>query len=219
MIRIVLADDHALLREGTRHMLAQHHDLRVVGEAATGDEALALIMRHHPDVAILDMRMPGLAATEVIGRAAEIAPSTRCVILSAYDNEAFVLGALEAGAAGYLPKTVKAAELAAAVRAVYRGETVLHPDLARRVTRLWVRGSLRKDPNALTPQEMHVLRLAARGLRNKDIAQTLAVSVRTVEGHFSAILAKLALPSRTAAVVYGAAHGWFTLEGMGDTLE
>ncbi len=212
MIRIVLADDHALLREGTRHMLEQYPDLQVVGEAGDGEQALALIGEHRPDVALLDIRMPRLSAIEVVRRLPEVSPGTRSLILTAYDDDDFVLAAMEAGVNGYLLKTIKAAELADSVRAVHRGETVLHAEISRKFALMWARKQPRSEHVPLTAREMEILTLASRGLRNKEIAQTLGMSIRTVESHFSAILGKLGVPSRTAAVVYGAAHHWFTLE-------
>lgn len=214
MIRIVLGEDHSLVREGTRHMLEQHPDLAVVGEAGDGDSVSNLIASLKPDVAILDIRMPGLTGIEIIRQAKEVSPSAKCLILTAYDDDDFVLAAMEAGAAGYLLKTVRAGELAEAVRGVHRGETVLHPEIGRKIALMWARRQARTgdEPHeALTAREMKILELAAQGMRNKEIAQALGISTRTVEGHFSIILAKLGVPSRTAAVVYGAAHHWFTL--------
>lgn len=214
MIRIVLGEDHSLVREGTRHMLEQHPDLAVVGEAGDGEAVSNLIAGLKPDVAILDIRMPGLNGIEITRQAKETSPSTKCLILTAYDDDDFVLAAMETGAAGYLLKTVRASELAEAVQRVHRGDTVLHPDIGRKIALMWARRQPRSGDElheALTPREMKTLELAAQGMRNKEIAQALGISTRTVEGHFSTILAKLGVPSRTAAVVYGAAHHWFTL--------
>lgn len=215
-IRVVLGEDHALVREGTRHMLAQYPDLAIVGEAGDGQEVLGLIAELRPDVAILDVRMPGLNAIEITRKVAEVSPNTRTLILTAYDDDDFVLAAMEAGATGYLLKTVRATELVEAVRAVNRGETVLHPDIGRKIALMWARKRPRTEPEwvePLTPRELEVLQCAARGMRNKDISRNLGVSVRTVEGHLSTILAKLGVPSRTAAVVYAAAH---RLVSLGD---
>ncbi len=214
MIRIVLGEDHALLREGTRHILEQHADLRVVGEAGTGEETLSLITRLRPDVAILDIKMPRLTAIEIVRQLVARTSKTKCLILTAYDDDDFVLAAMESGASGYLLKTVRSAELADAVRAVHRGQTVLHPDISRKIAIMWARRELtgvRKSPDVITQRELEILELAARGLRNKEIANTLGISLRTVEGHFSSILSKLGVRSRTAAVVYAAVRHWFDL--------
>ncbi|MFZ5824533.1 MAG: response regulator [Bacillota bacterium] len=204
MIRIVLAEDHGLVREGTRRILAQDRELTVVAEAGTGPEALALIERLQPEVAILDMRMPGLNAVEVTRRALRASPATSVLVLTAYDDDEFVAAALEAGARGYLLKTARASELLEAVHKVHRGEVAVQQSLvgsmARRLTRR-AQEEDRERGEQLTPRELEVLQLAALGLRNKEIATRLCVSVRTVEGHFSSILGKLGVPSRTAAVL------------------
>jgi two-component system, NarL family, response regulator LiaR len=210
-IRVILGEDHFLVREGTRHMLDQYPDLAVVGEAGSGHEVLRLFQVLQPDVAVLDMRMPGPSTIEVTRKAHEVAPRSRVLILSAYDDDELVHAAMEVGASGYLLKTVRASELVAAVRAVHRGEIVLHPEIGRKLAALWARR--RADPEAvadevLTPRELQVLRCVARGLRNKDIANELAMSTRTVEGHLSTILSKLGVGSRTEAAAYGFAHGW-----------
>lgn len=195
--------------------LAQYSDLAVVGEAGDGQEVLSLIEQLRPDVAILDIRMPGMNAIEVTRAVQGVSPDTRTLMLTAYDDDDFVLAAMEAGASGYLLKTVKASELVDAVRAVHRGETVLHPEIGRKIALIWARKGPRADHELvepLTPREMEVLQCAAQGLRNKDIARDLGVSVRTVEGHLSTILAKLGVASRTAAVVFAVAHGWFPLQ-------
>jgi two-component system, NarL family, response regulator LiaR len=210
-IRVILGEDHFLVREGTRHMLAQYPDLVVVGEAGTGQAVLELFEVLQPDVAILDMRMPGPSTIEVTRNARELAPRSRVLILSAYDDDDLVHAAMEVGASGYLLKTVRASELVAAVRAVHRGEIVLHPEIGRKLAALWARQ--RTDPEmtaqeVLTPRELQVLRCVARGLRNKDVASELELSARTVEGHLSTILSKLGVCSRTEAAAYAFAHGW-----------
>jgi len=210
-VRVILGEDHFLVREGTRHMLAQYPDLEIVGEAGDGTEVLRLIEFERPDVAILDMRMPGTSSIEITRRCRTASPQTRVLILSAYDDDDFVTAAMEAGAAGYLLKTVRASELVAAVRAVHRGEVVLHPQITRKMALKWARkgrGETGSVDDVLTPREVEVLKLVARGLRNKDVAAELRVSIRTVEGHLSAILGKLGVQSRTAAAAYAFAHNW-----------
>jgi two-component system, NarL family, response regulator LiaR len=210
-ISVILGEDHFLVREGTRHMLAQYPDLAVVGEAGNGREVLRLIERLRPDVAVLDMRMPGPSTIDITRRTRTTSPTTRVLILTAYDDDDFVLAAMEVGASGYLLKTVRASELVEAVRAVHRGEVVLHPEIVRKIALLWARK--RPPPAAgadasLTPREMQVLFHVARGLRNKDIARELEMSARTVEGHLSTILGKLGVGSRTEAAAYAFAHRW-----------
>lgn len=214
-IRIVLADDHALVRDGTRRILEQCPDLVVVGEAGDGQEALALIARLQPDVAILDVRMPRLGGVDVVRQMQECSPGTKTLVLTAYDDDEYILALMELGAHGYLLKTARASELVDAVRCIQGGEAVLHPAVAAKVARLWRshRGIVHPEPaGRLSIREHEVLRLAARGLRNKAIADELVISVRTVEGHFNSILAKLGVASRTEAVLYAIAHGWVTLD-------
>lgn len=209
-VRIILADDHLLLREGTRQVLEQQPDFSVVGEATDGVQALQMITDLQPDVAILDIRMPGLNAMEISRLLRDRQVLTRVVILSAYDDDDLVLDAIEAGAQGYLLKTVRSTELVGAVRAVARDEMAFHPVIAGKMARLLRRRQTPAggaDPDGLTPRETEVLHLASRGLRNRDIAESLGVSTRTVEAHFGSILGKLRVTSRTAAVMYAVAHG------------
>lgn len=204
-ITIVLAEDHLVMREGTRHILEEHPDLRVVGEAGDGEEALQLVERLQPDVAIVDIRMPKLNGIEVVRKMKECCPGTKALMLTAYDDDDYILAAMEAGASGYLLKTAQARELVESVRIVHQGEPVLHPAIAVKIARLWAqRGVPVRDAPAeqLTPRELDVLQLAAEGLRNRAIADRLSISVRTVEGHFNSIFAKLGVSSRVEAVLY-----------------
>jgi DNA-binding NarL/FixJ family response regulator len=208
-IRVILGDDHLLVREGTRHMLGQYPDLEVVGEAGHGSQVVRLIATLRPDVAVLDMRMPGTSAIEITRELRSSASATRVLVLSAYDDDELVVAALEAGASGYLLKTVRASELVEAVRRVHRGEIVLQPIIARALALLWARRAPeRRGPGdeSLTSREMQVLRGLAHGLRNREIASGLRVSARTVEGHISTILGKLGVSSRTEAAVYAVTH-------------
>lgn len=214
-IRIVLAEDHALVREGTHRILEQYSDLTVVGEAADGEEALELIARLKPDVAILDIRMPKLNGIEVVRQMKEHSLNTKTLMLTAYDDDDYILALMEAGASGYLLKTAHASELINAVRSVHLGEPVLHPAIAVKVARLWAhrRISVRQQATEqLSLREREILELAAKGLRNKAIADKLNISVRTVEGHFNRIFAKLGISSRTEAVLYAISRHFVTLE-------
>ncbi len=214
-IRIVLADDHGLMRQGTRHILEQSPDLRVVGEAEDGAEALDLIERLRPDVAILDIRMPRLNGIDLVRKMKDVAPQTAALMLTAYDDDDYILALMDAGALGYLLKTTRASELIDAVLRVHQGETVLHPAIARKVALLWSRrrsSSVAERSEQLSPRELGVLELAAKGLRNRAIAEELSISVRTVEGHFRGILAKLGVSSRVEAVLYALSHNLAALE-------
>ena len=217
-IRVILGEDHSLVREGTRRVLEQFPDMEVVGEAGAGDEVLALAERLRPDVAILDIRMPGLSGIEVTRRLPQVAPECKALLLTAYDDDDYILAAMEAGASGFLLKTVRSEDLIDAVRTVHSGEPVLQPAIAARIARLWAkrRSDVEKDrPEDLSPREREVLVLAARGLRNREIAEELSISVRTVEGHFNSILGKLGVSSRVGAVLYAASKRWVVLDEEG----
>ena len=214
-IRIVLVEDHLLMREGTRHALQQDSGLTVVGEADDGEQALTLIERLQPDVAILDIRLPKLNGIEVVRKMKDRSPNTKALVLTAYDDEEYILALMEAGAPGYLLKTVRTEELIESVYSVHSGEAILHPTIAAKVARIWAqRGVSAKSGLAqqLSPRELEVLQLAARGLRNKAIADNLSISVRTVEGHFNSIFVKLNASSRIEAVLHAVSQNIVTLE-------
>ncbi len=217
-ISILLADDHALVREGTRQLLEREPDLQVVAEAGDGEEAVQLAAAHRPDVALIDIAMPRLNGIEATRRIKAISPATAILILSAYDDDHYVFALLEAGAAGYLLKNVKGRDLVQAVRAVHEGESALHPVIARKVIDRAVRvpvGPVQdQGPDTLTDRELDVLRLAAQGLSNRDIASELHLSSRTVQAHLSAIFAKMQVGSRTQAVVQALRRGLLTLDEM-----
>lgn len=213
-IRIVLAEDHLLMREGTRHALQQDAGLIVVGEADDGEQALALIERLQPDVAILDIRLPKLNGVEVVRQMKDRSPNTKALVLTAYDDEEYILALMEAGAPGYLLKTVRTRELIESVHSVHSGEAILHPAIATKVARLWAQRGVSTKPGLaqqLSPRELEVLHLAAKGLRNKAIADDLGISVRTVEGHFNSIFVKLDASSRIEAVLYAVSQNIVTL--------
>ncbi len=218
-IRILLADDHALVREGTRRLLETESDVEVVAEAASGEEAIDAARRLRPDIAIIDIAMPGIGGIEAT-RAIKIhCPGTAVLILSAYDDEPYLMALIDAGAAGFLLKSVHGEELIKAVRAVARGESVLQPWLAEKAMR---RLSARTDDvgrstEKLSEREFEVLRLAARGLPNKEIAIRLGLSVRTVHSHLANIFLKMQVGSRTEAVLLALRQGMISLQETYDT--
>ena len=217
-IKILIADDHAVVREGTRRILEQEEDLEVVAEAGDGEEAVRQATRLKPDVAIIDVAMPKLDGIEATKQIKSACPTITVLILSAYDDDQFVFSLLEAGAAGYLLKSVRGSELVDAVRAVQAGESVLHPSIARKVLNRFARISgepKEKEPTeVLSEREMDVLRLVTKGLSNKDIAEELCLSIRTVQGHLGNIFNKLQVGSRTEAVVRALKEGWVALDDM-----
>jgi len=217
-IRILIADDHAVVRVGTRRILEQEPDLEVVAEAGDGEEAVRQATSLKPDVAIIDVAMPKLDGIQATKQIKSVCPAIAVLILSAYDDDQFVFSLLEAGAAGYLLKSIRGSELVDAVRAVQAGESVLHPSIARKVLNRFARISgepKEKEPTeVLSEREMDVLRLVTKGLSNKDIAEELCLSIRTVQGHLGNIFNKLQVGSRTEAVVRALKEGWVALDDV-----
>lgn len=204
-VTVVVVEDHALVREGTAELLQRDPGLSVVGQAGSGEEALKLLSDLRPDIALVDMELPGMNGVALARVVSDRALQTRVLILSAYDDYAYVIGALEAGVAGYLLKTSSARELVDAVRTVAGGALVLDESISRRLTRRWRSGPGSASP-ALTARESDVLRLIARGLPNKQIASQLGLGLRTVESHVSCLLGKLGVSSRTEAALYAVSH-------------
>ena len=205
-IRVVLADDHALVREGTAELLERAGGIHVVGQAADGLEAVRLVQALRPDVLLVDLALPRLDGLEVARRTRATSPSTAIVALTAHDEQAYVLAMLEAGATGYLSKVSRGHEVVQAVRAAAAGETVFSPTIATSVKQraLGVGGPL----GSLTPRELDVLRAAARGLGNKQIGAELGMSARTVQTHLTSVFGKLGVSSRTEAILLALREGW-----------
>jgi NarL family two-component system response regulator LiaR len=217
-VKVLLAEDHVITRQGIRRVLEDAPGIQVVGEAGDGEEAVALAAATQPDVIIMDIAMPKLNGIEATKQIKAVRPTTAVLILSAYDDDEYVFGLLEAGAAGYLLKTVSGDELIRAVRAVFGGEPVLDPVVARKViNRVTSHGKTREEAKAseaLTNREMEVLGLAATGMGNKDISSNLHLSRRTIEGTLRAIFNKLGVSSRLEAILIGLKRGWFKLEEL-----
>ncbi|MDT3398943.1 response regulator transcription factor [Streptomyces sp. B1866] len=204
MITILLADDHPVVREGLRGMLGAEPDLEVVGEASSGPQAEALSARLRPDIVLMDLRMPDGGGVESIARMTAAGLPCRVIVLTTYETDGDILRAVEAGAAGYLLKDLARAELADAVRAAARGETVLAPSVAARLV-----DRLRERPERprLSERETAVLRLVAEGLTNADIGRRLFIGESTVKTHLLRIFGKLGVTDRTAAVTSAMRHG------------
>lgn len=213
-IRLVLADDHAVVRKGIREFLEEDGTISVVAEASDGEEAVALVAREQPDVAVFDIQMPRMTGLDAARRVKKDFPNTRILMLTAYEDEPYIFAALQAGASGYLLKTASSDELVQAVHAVAEGETALSPTVARKlVQRVSGNESIREETvEALTEREMDVLRLAAKGMGNKQIGSTLSISDRTVQGHLANIYSKLHVTTRTEAVLFAVRQKWITLE-------
>ncbi len=207
-IRVLLADDHHIVREGIRQQLETAGDLQVIAEAADGEEAKGLIEKLKPDVAVLDIQMPKASGIDVTRWVRAHLPEVGVLILTAYDDDPYVMAVLQAGANGYVLKTAKADEVIQAVRDVNEGKSALDPTITRKLM-----SNLFQQPHgtaveALTDRELDVLRLAARGFTNKAIGVQLAISDRTVQGHLAHIFAKLQAASRTEAVMRAVSMGW-----------
>ncbi len=216
-IRIVIADDHKVVREGTRELLQKENDLEVVGEAGDGEEAVELVKDLKPDVVIMDVAMPRLNGIDATKQIKAIEPSTAVLALTAYEYDQYVFALLEAGAAGYLLKDVRGQEVIEAVRAVHAGESVLHPVVARKALNHFVYPENKGESpkvQALTDREVEVLRLAARGHSNKEIAVELDLSIRTIQAHLGNIFNKLKVGSRTEAVISGLKVGLLSLDDI-----
>ncbi|KAA9150566.1 response regulator transcription factor [Amycolatopsis acidicola] len=203
MISVVLVDDHPVVREGLRGMLEAEPDLAVVGEAGSGDEAVAVNLARDPDVILMDLRMPGLDGVGATRKILADTPERRVVVLTTYETDADILRAVEAGAAGYLLKDATRAELAGAIRAAARGETVLAPSVAGKL----VNQVRNPAPQLLSARETEVLRLVANGLTNAEIGRRLHIGEATVKTHLLRMFAKLDVSDRTAAVTTAMSRG------------
>jgi len=204
MITVLLVDDHPVVRTGLGGMLDGEPDIAVIGSAGSGAEAVTAVRALAPDVVLMDLRMPGMDGVAATASILATAPATRVVVLTTYENDRDILRAVEAGAAGYLLKDTSRADLVAAVRLAARGETVLAPAVA---TRLVTRLRRPAAPESLSPREVEVLRLVARGLSNGEIGRELHISEATVKTHLLRAFAKLDVSDRTAAVTTAMAAG------------
>jgi NarL family two-component system response regulator LiaR len=215
-IRVLVADDHPAFREGLVRVMAEQGDIEVIAQAGDGEEAVKLVGQLHPDVAVLDVAMPKLNGIEATKSIKAASPDTAVLIVSAYGYAPYVLGAVEAGASGYLLKDARLWELVSAIRSLHAGEKVLDPAVARKVLdRLpCATGKSRETFSDLHQRELEVLKLTAKGLSNKEIASALSISVRTVQAHLVNIFTKLGVKSRTEAVVHALREGWFTIDDL-----
>ena len=211
MITVFLADDHPMILAGVRALLAEQPDIAVVGEAGDGRTALARIAARCPDVAVIDMSMPGLNGAELLQAIATVCPECRCVVLTVHEDRVYVRRLLELGAAGYVAKRSAAAELVRAVRAAAQGRIYLDPVVAGQAL-----GPAGHGPgDVLSAREAEVLRLGLSGHSNKAIASLLGIAVKTVEAHKARATEKLGFDSRVELLRYAVAQGWLAAEGAG----
>jgi len=213
-VTVLIADDHPLVREALYRALEVEEDMKLVGEASDGEEAVRLASELKPNVVVMDIVMPKVNGIEATRKIKDVAPDTAILILTAYDDEEYVLGLLDAGAAGYLLKSARGRDLVGAIRAIRAGESVLHPNI---IARLLKRATVTpvKDNKALgllSDREAEVLRLVALGMSNKEVAEELFLSQRTVKAHLTSVFNKLNVASRSEAIVKGLQWGLVTLE-------
>ncbi len=218
-IRLLLADDHVMLRQGTAELLRREPDLEVVGEAGDGQQAIELARALKPDIVVMDVRMPVLSGIEATRRIRESLPDVQVLVLTAHDDDQYIFSLLQAGASGYLLKTAPVSDLVKAIRQVRSGESPLDPAIARKVV-VHMSGDRKQEPPGaetsttpeLTARELEVLQLLTHGRSNRAIAEELCLSDRTVQAHLTSIFAKMQVSSRLEAVLAGIRRGWLTLE-------
>ncbi len=219
-IRVVLADDHALVRQGISRFLEESGDITVVAEAGDGQRALELVAEHQPDIAVIDIRMPKLSGVDLARRIKTEHPEVKILVLTAYDDDPYIFALLQAGADGYILKTADSAQLVKAVRRIAAGEPALDPRVAKRLLERVVSGRVELKGDEVverpTDRELEVLRLAGKGLTNRAIGLELGISDRTVQGHLAKVYSKLHVNSRTEAVLKAMQQGWIALD---DTVE
>ena len=217
-IKVLLADDHAVLREGMRNLLEGEKDLTVAGEASDGEEAVRLASQLKPDVVLMDIVMPKLSGIEATKRIKQVSPATAVLILTAYSDIRYILGLLEAGACGYLLKSAHSTEITGAIRAVRSGESVLDTEVTRKLLERVIgsarRTSDRESRGILSHREVEILRLAAKGMSNKDIADMLFLKLRTVKAHLTNIFNKMGCGCRVDAIIKGLTEGYITLDDV-----
>jgi NarL family two-component system response regulator LiaR len=217
-ISILIADDHPLLRQSIRNVLEQESDFQVLAEAGDGEEAVKLVNEMEPDVVIMDIGMPNMDGLEATRQIKASHPQIAILVLTVHSDDEYILGILQAGAAGYLTKSVFGEEVVQAVRGIIAGDMVLSPTIGQKLLKHAARYPTKPVPldagERLSTRELEIIKLAARGMSNKDIAAEIGLSLRTVKGHLAEIFSKLRVGSRTEAIITGIRAGFISLDDI-----
>ena len=212
-IRVLVVDDHAIMRDGIRALLDIYDEVEIVGEASEGKEAIEKTRELLPDVIVMDIAMPGMDGLEATRRITKKNPKVKVLVLTQYDNKEYILSTIKAGAAGYVPKRAVSSELISAIRAVYRGESFLYPSAAAALIEDYLRQAEGEEPyDRLTPREREILKLIAEGHTSREIAEMLFISLKTVLGHRTRIMEKLDLHNRTELIKYAMRKGLVSMD-------
>ena len=211
-MRVLIVDDHAILRDGIRALLALYEDIEVVGEAAEGREAIDKVRQLSPDVVLMDIAMPLMDGLEATRRIHKNNPQTKVLILTQHDNREYILSSVKVGAAGCIPKKAVASELVSAIRVVHQGNSFLYPSVASVLVEDYLRQSEQEPYERVTNREREVLKLVAEGRTSREIADLLCISVKTVLGHRTKIMEKLDIHNRTELVKYAIRKGLITMD-------
>ena len=214
-IRVMIVDDHAIMRDGIKALLSLHDDIEVIGEASEGKEAIENVPALKPDVVIMDLAMPGMDGMEATRRILKISADTKVLVLTQHTDREYVLSAIKAGAAGYVPKRALGSDLVSAVRAVHRGESFLYPTVATALIQDYLHHRDEDPYDSLTGREREILKMIAEGRTSREIAGSLYISIKTVLGHRNKIMKKLDFHNRTELIKYAMRKGLVTLDTLG----
>ncbi len=206
-IKILVVDDHAIMRDGIRALLDIHDDIEIVGEASEGKEAIERVRELAPDVVIMDIAMPGMDGLEATRRIVKKNPKVKVLVLTQYDNREYILSAIKAGTAGYVPKKALSSDLVSAIHAVYKGDSFLYPSAAATLMKDYLRQAEEEPYDSLTDREREILKLIAEGHTSREIAEMLVISLKTVLGHRAKIMQKLDIHNRTTLIKYAMHKG------------